>query len=434
MASISVTYSFSNGTTADASQVNQNFTDIINGTSDGTKDFSISGLTVAGTANLNGNINLGNASADQITFTGSLSSSLPVKTTNSYDVGSSTLGLRTIYLGGGAGSNTTALAASSSLATTWTFTFPTGGGSSGQYLKTNGSGTTSWATPSASEGGTGLTSYTTGDLLYFASGTTLSKLAIGTARQVLQTNSGATAPEWSSTISVTGITLTGNLTLSGSDRSIVRADDTGRVFIAGGSTTSVANGGVVSIYGNSYGSSLGGAVVINAGNGAATNPIQIANNGTNILVSDSSNIWTLGTAGSGVKFANSTASYSPAALNYYEEDTASAGFSGCFSQTVTVRIVRVGKSVSIYLPAVTGTSTSATTLSCAADTIKARFRPYGQVVLPVKCTDNGTSVVGLVVFQTDGSIIIQRDVSGGNFAATGTVGLNNGVSTAWYVA
>ena len=118
MASISVTYSFSNGTTADASQVNQNFTDIINGTSDGTKDFSISGLTVAGTANLNGNINLGNASADQITFTGSLSSSLPLKTTNSYDVGSSTLGLRTIYLGGGAGSNTTALAASSSLATT----------------------------------------------------------------------------------------------------------------------------------------------------------------------------------------------------------------------------------------------------------------------------------------------------------------------------
>jgi len=53
-----------------------------------------------------------------------------------------------------------------------------------------------------SNGGTGLSTYTAGDLLYYAAGTLLSKLAIGTAGQVL-TSSG-TAPQYvaQSTLSV----------------------------------------------------------------------------------------------------------------------------------------------------------------------------------------------------------------------------------------
>lgn len=45
-------------------------------------------------------------------------------------------------------------------------------------------------------GGTNVTSYTAGDLLYASGTTTLSKLAKGAAGQVLRMNSGATAPEW----------------------------------------------------------------------------------------------------------------------------------------------------------------------------------------------------------------------------------------------
>ena len=45
-------------------------------------------------------------------------------------------------------------------------------------------------------GGTGLASFTAGDILYATGSTTLAKLGKGTARQGLQTNSGATAPEW----------------------------------------------------------------------------------------------------------------------------------------------------------------------------------------------------------------------------------------------
>jgi hypothetical protein len=45
-----------------------------------------------------------------------------------------------------------------------------------------------------SNGGTGLTSYTAGDLLYYATGTALSALGLGTQGQVLK--AGASAPEW----------------------------------------------------------------------------------------------------------------------------------------------------------------------------------------------------------------------------------------------
>ncbi len=98
MASPSVTYSFSNGSTSDASQVNQNFTDLINGVTDGTKDLNISALTCAGTTTLNGHITLGSGSADDLTVNASLASSVPIKTTNSYDIGSSSLALRAVYL------------------------------------------------------------------------------------------------------------------------------------------------------------------------------------------------------------------------------------------------------------------------------------------------------------------------------------------------
>jgi hypothetical protein len=69
-----------------------------------------------------------------------------------------------------------------------------------------------------SNGGTGLASFTAGDLTYYAAGTALTKLAIGTANQIL-TSSG-TAPQWSSAITVTGVTDSGNLTFTGTSNRI----------------------------------------------------------------------------------------------------------------------------------------------------------------------------------------------------------------------
>jgi hypothetical protein len=58
-----------------------------------------------------------------------------------------------------------------------------------------------WKTTPTTAGGTGLTSYTAGDLLYYASGTTLTKLAIG-ASTTIMTSSG-TAPQWSAASGIT---------------------------------------------------------------------------------------------------------------------------------------------------------------------------------------------------------------------------------------
>jgi len=85
-----------------------------------------------------------------------------------------------------------------------------------------------------SNGGTGLTTYTAGDLPYYATGTALSKLGIGTNGQIL-TSSG-TAPQWST---LSGVAVT---TLSFGTTGLTPSTATsGAITVAG--TLNVANGG-----------------------------------------------------------------------------------------------------------------------------------------------------------------------------------------------
>jgi hypothetical protein len=65
---------------------------------------------------------------------------------------------------------------------------------------TIGTGVWQGSTVGVGYGGTGLSSFTAGDTMYASGGTTISKLAKGTAGQMLQMNSGATAPVWTNTI------------------------------------------------------------------------------------------------------------------------------------------------------------------------------------------------------------------------------------------
>lgn len=91
-----------------------------------------------------------------------------------------------------------------------------------------------WKTTPTTAGGTGLTSYTAGDLLYYASGTALSKLGIGSNGQILK--STGTAPAWESigNLAVTSISFgTTGLTPSTATQ--------GAVTVAG--TLVAANGG-----------------------------------------------------------------------------------------------------------------------------------------------------------------------------------------------
>lgn len=88
------------------------------------------------------------------------------------------------------------------------------GGTTG--LTTSGGAVTSSGTITlggtlvSTNGGTGLTSYSAGDMLYYSSGTALSKLGIGASSQFLMSN--GTAPVWSSNLTIDSA---GTLTLNG---------------------------------------------------------------------------------------------------------------------------------------------------------------------------------------------------------------------------
>jgi Chaperone of endosialidase len=91
-----------------------------------------------------------------------------------------------------------------------------------------------WKTTPTTAGGTGLTSYTAGDLPYYASGSAFSKLGIGTNGYFL-TSSGS-APQWTdpTTLAVTSISF-------GSTGLTPSTATKGAVTVAG--TLGVANGG-----------------------------------------------------------------------------------------------------------------------------------------------------------------------------------------------
>lgn len=62
------------------------------------------------------------------------------------------------------------------------------------------SGTWQGSTVGVAYGGTGISSFVSGDILYATGSTTLSKLSKGTAGQILQMNSGGTAPAWTDVV------------------------------------------------------------------------------------------------------------------------------------------------------------------------------------------------------------------------------------------
>jgi len=91
-----------------------------------------------------------------------------------------------------------------------------------------------WKTVPTTAGGTGLTTYTAGDLSYYATGTTFTKLAIGTTGQIL-TSTGS-APQWSTLSGVAVTTFS-----AGTTGFTPNSATSGAITLAG--TLAVGNGG-----------------------------------------------------------------------------------------------------------------------------------------------------------------------------------------------
>ena len=92
-------------------------------------------------------------------------------------------------------------------------------------IKTSTGTAPQWvANLTTAQGGTGLTSFTAGDLVYYATGTSFTKLGIGTSNYVM-TSSG-TAPQWSQNLSIGSLTASSDSTFS----------STGALLISKGTT------------------------------------------------------------------------------------------------------------------------------------------------------------------------------------------------------
>jgi hypothetical protein len=116
------------------------------------------------------------------------------------------------------------------------------------------------------QGGTGLTSFTAGDLIYFASGTSFTKLGIGTNGQIL-TSSG-TAPQWAAASSV-GVT-----TISFGSTGLTPSTATsGAVTVAGTLATGYGGTGLTTF-------TSGGAVYASSTSALTTGTLPIASGGT----------------------------------------------------------------------------------------------------------------------------------------------------------
>jgi hypothetical protein len=86
-----------------------------------------------------------------------------------------------------------------------------------QYVITgDGTGVTA-----AINGGTGISSYLVGDLLYANTTTTLAKLHPGTAGQVLTTNGPNAPPEWATSTGTAPVTKTANFTLADAESWVI---------------------------------------------------------------------------------------------------------------------------------------------------------------------------------------------------------------------
>ena len=190
-------------------------------------------LTLAGGVNLNGNVTIGDSSADTLTINSTITSNL-IFTDNTYDIGASgATRPRNLFLAGSA-----TISGNQTLTGTLTVDSTTDSSSTTSgSIQTDGGvgivknlyvgGTVNLTNAlTTGNGGTGLASYTAGDLTYYATGTAFTKLAIGSANYVL-TSSG-TAPQWSQNLSIGSLTASADSSFTSTGALLISKGTTGQ--------------------------------------------------------------------------------------------------------------------------------------------------------------------------------------------------------------
>jgi hypothetical protein len=273
-----------------------------------------------------------------------------------------------------------------------------------------------WKTTPTTAGGTGLTSYTAGDLPYYASGSALSKLGIGTSGYVLQSN--GSAPTWvaQSTLSVgtatnaTNTAITDNTSSSATWYPTIVSATTGNLpqttsstklsFVPStGTLTATSYGGAWA--GSTIGTTYGGTgltsftangVVYASSTSALATSSAFTFNGTDVGFTGN---LVPGTSGKGINFSANPNTGTSQLLNDYEEGTFTATLGGFITDpttpvTSTARYTKIGRQVTCTI----GFNNVNTTGGLGATLIRGLpFTPSGIASMnPVQMGGMGTTV------------------------------------------
>lgn len=251
-----------------------------------------------------------------------------------------------------------------------------------------------WKVTPTTAGGTGLTTYTAGDLVYYASGSTFTKLPIGASGRYL--SSTGSAPQWSAPGALTKVDDTNvTLTLGGSPTTALL--NAASITVGWSGFLSTARGGT------GRGSFTANAVLYASdANTIAANP-NFTYNGTNLTLGDGNLV--IGTSGKGIDFSATPGTGTSELFADYEEGTwtptvtpATGSFTTVTAGTSTY--TKIGRVVTIsgrFTLTNSGTGAGNMTIAGLPFTI---LSAYDQNTMVGRIVNTGTPIFGQLVGST----------------------------------
>jgi hypothetical protein len=307
------------------------------------------------------------------------------------------------------------------------------GGSTGLTL-TGGAITTSGTltlggTLATGSGGTGLTTYTTGDILYASNSTTLAKLPIGSTGQVLKVASGI--PSWATDQNSGGtVTSITNAAESGTGTAITGA---GTFTYTGGTNITTSVSGTTVTINTSATTNVGTVTSVTAGTGMTQSGTSTINPTLNVIggagiLSLANNIEIDYTSTGIINDANSGTSITLVdADEFLFEDVSSTAGTAVKRGTLSQLKTYIGGSDTTYtLPVSAGGANSAIiTLDASAgtDSTVTFNGTTNEIEITESVGNNGSITVGLpddVTITSDLTVGDNLTLTGGNLSVTGT--------------
>ena len=307
------------------------------------------------------------------------------------------------------------------------------GGSTGLTL-TGGAITTSGTltlggTLATGSGGTGLTTYTTGDILYASNSTTLAKLPIGSTGQVLKVASGI--PSWATDQNSGGtVTSITNAADSGTGTAITGA---GTFTYTGGTNITTSVSGTTVTINTSATTNVGTVTSVTAGTGMTQSGTSTINPTLNVIggagiLSLANNIEIDYTSTGIINDANLGTSITLVdADEFLFEDVSSTAGTAVKRGTLSQLKTYIGGSDTTYtLPVSAGGANSAIiTLDASAgtDSTVTFNGTTNEIEITESVGNNGSITVGLpddVTITSDLTVGDNLTLTGGNLSVTGT--------------